>query len=126
MRPLAQNGLVASWRQKRRTLSNGSTGHAISAFWFSPKGAKQEYVDACIWGRMGETRTANIRLAACNPALEAAGEGPEAFVTGGQGDDGDEGEEEAGCGPDVPPLEDDAEFRGIPRKEHLRRGGGLA
>ena len=41
------------------------------------------------------------------------------FVGGGQGDDGEEGEDEAGGAADVPPSEDDAEVLRGPGEEHL-------
>jgi hypothetical protein len=65
----------------------------------------------------------NAALARRNLALEAPREGSQALVPGGQGDDGEEGEEEAGCAADVPPSEDDAEVRCVPSEEHLRGRG---
>lgn len=46
------------------------------------------------------------------------------FVTNSDEDDGEEGEDQPGGGPDVPRLEDDAEVGGVPGEEHLqtRRG----
>jgi hypothetical protein len=64
--------------------------------------------------------TGGIELAVGNPALEAAGYGSEAFVTGG------EGEEEAGRAADVPPAEDDTEVGGVPGEQHLRADDRLA
>jgi hypothetical protein len=70
--------------------------------------------------------TGGIELAVGNPALEAAGYGSEAFVTGGEGHDGEEGEEEAGRAADVPPAEDDTEVGGVPGEQHLRADDRLA
>jgi hypothetical protein len=77
-------------------------------------------VDACVGMKRGVARTGNIALARRRPALKAAGLGSEGLVARGQGDDGEEGEEQAWRAPDVPPSEDDAEVGGVPGKEHLR------
>lgn len=43
------------------------------------------------------------------------------FVASGEACYGDEGDEEGECRADVPPVEDYAEIRRVPGKEHLAR-----
>lgn len=49
----------------------------------------------------------------------SAGCGADGFVASGEGYDGEEGEEEADGGLDVPPSEDEAEVCGVPCEQHL-------
>jgi hypothetical protein len=65
------------------------------------------------------SRTGGLALACRRPALEAAGLGSEGLVGSGQGDNSDEGEQQARRAADVPPSEDDAEVGGIPGEVHL-------
>ena len=56
-----------------------------------------------------------------NTGLEAAGELAEELVTGGEGDDSEEGHDEGEGASDVPPAEDETEVFGGPGEEHLGR-----
>lgn len=46
----------------------------------------------------------------------------ESFIASYDGDDGEEGGDQAERRPDVPPLEDDAEVLRVPGEEHLHGG----
>lgn len=55
-----------------------------------------------------------------DPCFVAAGQRANAFVSGRDGDDANEGKEEGEGGADVPPAEDDTEVGGVPGEEHLQ------
>lgn len=58
-------------------------------------------------------------LLSVDPGFIAAGEGANAFVSGGDGDDAKEGKEEREGGADVPPAEDYTEVGCVPGEEHV-------
>lgn len=70
--------------------------------------------------RRGRPLTGYGTLLSVDPGFIAAGEGANAFVSGGDGDDAKEGKEEREGGADVPPAEDYTEVGCVPGEEHLQ------
>ncbi|TGO42703.1 hypothetical protein BHYA_0006g01060 [Botrytis hyacinthi] len=68
--------------------------------------------------RMGESRkvrelTGYRALLSVDPGFIATGQGADAFVSGGDGDDANEGNEEGEGGADVPPAENYTQVKSI-------------
>ncbi|TGO91659.1 hypothetical protein BPOR_0021g00040 [Botrytis porri] len=61
-------------------------------------------------------------LLSVDPGFIATGQLANAFVSGGDGDDANERNEEGEGGSDVPPAEDYTEIFGVPGEEHLQLG----
>lgn len=75
--------------------------------------------------RVGESRkvkelTGYRALLSVDPGFIATGQGADAFVSGGDGDDTDKRNEEREGGADVPPAENYTEVIGVPGEEHLQ------
>ncbi|TGO18144.1 hypothetical protein BTUL_0012g00890 [Botrytis tulipae] len=67
--------------------------------------------------RMGRVEKA---LLSVDPGFIATGQGADAFVSGGDGDDANKGDEEGEGGADVPPAENYTEIVRVPGEEHLQ------